>query len=54
MSSPKPRSRAPVRLSTEPNYSGRIVKMNRGLQGGGWVLVDADLPQAATPTGGRP
>jgi hypothetical protein len=33
-----------VHLESPPALTGRVVKMNRDLQGGGWIVVDADLP----------
>jgi hypothetical protein len=33
-----------VHLTSEPALRGRVVKMNRELMGGGWIIVDADIP----------
>lgn len=33
-----------IHLTQKPALKGRVVKMNRGLEGGGWMTVDADLP----------
>lgn len=33
-----------LRVQSTPAITGRVVKMNRGLEGGGWIEVDADLP----------
>ncbi|MFT3789378.1 MAG: heparinase II/III family protein [Tepidisphaeraceae bacterium] len=35
-----------VKIQSTPAYTGKVLKMNRDLAGGGWMIVDAKLPES--------
>lgn len=40
-----------IRLKSTGAITGQVLKMNKGLEGGGWLVVDAELPIDGSMTG---